>query len=338
VPKDLADRLDTLARDEPPIGELEREPTHAQQYVALLGGRVESGPAFTFPEVIPPPRDVIAINHLTPLEKHFLGWTEQELPERAPIFAVIEDGHAVSICFCARLSAGVAEAGLETAKPYRGRGLALRVTAAWALSMRASGRLPLYSTSWTNAASLAVARKLGLNTCAIDWNVYGDEALRRIELNVTEGHELVTPRDPVEWRAYHDIRRDVLFEARGQIGVYDETHPDERAPGHHSKLLLYRGDPVGVVRIDIDATTAIFRRVAVRSDVQRLGHGRALLTLAQRFAQGSGCVSLVSYVAADAVEFYQRCGFTVGSDITGAAGHEPVYMAKRLGERDCEAE
>ena len=145
-----------------------------------------------------------------------------------------------------------------------------------------------------------------------------------------EDHELVTPTDPAEWRAYHDIRRRVLFESRGQFGVYDENRADERAPGHHPKLLLYRRDPVAVVRVDIDATTAIFRRVAVRSDVQRLGHGRVLLTLAQRFAQESGCVRLVSYVAADAVEFYQRCGFTIGSESTGASGDGPVYMAKRL--------
>jgi len=143
-----------------------------------------------------------------------------------------------------------------------------------------------------------------------------------------DGHELVTPGNSIEWRAYHDIRRRVLFEARGQIGVYDENRPDERMPGRHAKLLLYRGDPVGVVRIDIDATTAIFRRVAVRSDVQRLGHGRALLTLAQRFARESGCVSAVSYVAADAVGFYRRCGFTMGSDRAGAGPHEPVYMVK----------
>jgi len=152
-----------------------------------------------------------------------------------------------------------------------------------------------------------------------------------------EGHELVTPSDTIQWRAYHDIRRLVLFEARGQIGVYDDNRPDEQAPGHHSKLLLYRGDPVGVVRIDIDATTAICRRVAVRSDVQRLGHGRALLTLAERFAQESGCVRLVSYVAPDAVAFYQRCGFTIGRDMTGAAWHEPVYMVKPLDDRNREA-
>ena len=145
-----------------------------------------------------------------------------------------------------------------------------------------------------------------------------------------EGHELVTPTDPAQWRAYHDIRRRVLFEARGQFGVYDESRPDEKAPGHHPKLLLYRGDPIGVVRIDIDATTAIFRRVAVRADVQRLGHGRVLLMLAQRFAQESGCVRLVSYVATDAVEFYQRCGFTIGSESSGSSGREPVYMSKAL--------
>jgi GNAT superfamily N-acetyltransferase len=145
-----------------------------------------------------------------------------------------------------------------------------------------------------------------------------------------EGHELVTPTDPAHWRAYHDIRRRVLFEARSQFGVYDESRPDEKAPGHHPKLLLYRGDPIGVVRIDIDAATAIFRRVAVRSDVQRLGHGRVLLILAQRFAQECGCVRLVSYVAADAVEFYQRCGFTIESESSGASGREPVYMSKAL--------
>jgi GNAT superfamily N-acetyltransferase len=151
-----------------------------------------------------------------------------------------------------------------------------------------------------------------------------------------EGHELVTPGDPLEWRAYHDIRRRVLFEARGQIGVYDEHRPDEQAPGHYSKLLLYRGDPVAVVRIDIDATTAICRRVAVRSDVQRLGHGRALLRLAERFAQESGCVRVVSYVAADAVAFYERCGFTIGSVIAGAASPGPVYMVKPLDQRRLE--
>ena len=52
---------------------------------------------------------------------------------------------------------------------YRGHGLAQRVTAA--LAIRASGRVPLYSTSWTNHASLAVARKMGLEMYASTWSI-----------------------------------------------------------------------------------------------------------------------------------------------------------------------
>ena len=71
-------------------------------------------------------------------------------------------GYPVSICFCARRSGEAAEAGLDTAEGYRGRGYGPRVTALWATAIRRSGLVPLYSTSWSNQASLAVARKLGL--------------------------------------------------------------------------------------------------------------------------------------------------------------------------------
>jgi hypothetical protein len=33
------------------------------------------------------------------------------------------------------------------------------------------GLLPLYSTSWDNAASLSVARKLELRACGNDWSL-----------------------------------------------------------------------------------------------------------------------------------------------------------------------
>lgn len=144
-------------------------------------------------------------------------------------------------------------------------------------------------------------------------------------------YELVSPADVDAWRVYHDIRRDVLFEARGQVGVYDENHPDDRAAGHHARLLLHRGDPVGVIRIDISGNEAVFRRVAVRLDVQRRGHGRALLSLAQEFATAHGCGRLASHVAPDAVPFYEKCGFSVEMEpATGPAGHEPVFMTKCL--------
>jgi len=147
-------------------------------------------------------------------------------------------------------------------------------------------------------------------------------------------YELVTPASPAEWSAYHEIRRRVLFEGRGQFGVYDENHPDEKALNKYPKLLLHQGEPVGVVRIDIENGEAILRRVAVRTDVQRRGHGQVLLQLAQRFAEDAGCGTLVSFVAPSAIGFYQGFGFSIERDrVSGPSGQGSVFMTKQLGKR-----
>ena len=172
VPAHLARDVVALARTEPPAGEFTDPPTHANAYVALLGGRIDSGPAFTFPATIPAASGVVAVTDLSQLERHFRGWTQDELPDRSPILAIFEDEYAVSVSFCARRSAVAAEAGLETAANFRGRGLGGQVAAAWARAIWDSGRLPIYSTSWSNTASLAVARKLELSACASNWNLY----------------------------------------------------------------------------------------------------------------------------------------------------------------------
>ena len=124
-----------------------------------------------------------------------------------------------------------------------------------------------------------------------------------------DDHELVAPADAAEWRTYHDIRRRVLFEARGRFGVYDDSLPDETASGHHSRLLLHHGDPIGPIRIDVEGATAIFRLVAIRSEAQRVGHGRTMLSLAEQFARAEGCSRLITHAAPDAVGFYRKCGF-----------------------------
>ena len=158
--------------EEPPTELLQSTPVHARRYASLLGGRVEAGPAFTFPEALPRPVDTVVVTDLAQLQRNFRGWTANELPERSPILALTEDAYPVSVCFCARRSDLAAEAGVETAERCRGRGLGARVTAAWALAIRSAGRLPLSRTSWSNQPSLAVARKLGLTACASDWSLY----------------------------------------------------------------------------------------------------------------------------------------------------------------------
>jgi hypothetical protein len=172
VADELADELADLARQEPVSPEWERPPLHARRYQAALRGRVDWGPAFEFPEFVASPDDVVAIHDEAPLGRHFSGWVAGEIEAGAsPVMAVLVDGRAVSACFCARRSNVAAEAGLDTAPAFRGRNYAARVTSAWAAAVRASGRTPLYSTSWVNASSLAVARKLGLRIYATDWSI-----------------------------------------------------------------------------------------------------------------------------------------------------------------------
>jgi hypothetical protein len=171
VPDHMAARLETLAREEPPAGDFHSEPAHATQYISIVGGRLEKGPAFTFPDRLAASVGIAAIEDLSQLEQNFRGWSAEEIPGCSPILGVLENGDAISICFCARRSPLAAEAGVETAPRFRGRGLGPRVTAAWALAIRASGRLPIYSTSWDNGASLAVARKLNLRACASHWSL-----------------------------------------------------------------------------------------------------------------------------------------------------------------------
>ena len=148
-----------------------------------------------------------------------------------------------------------------------------------------------------------------------------------ILIDVTE-HSLHRPDSEDDWRAYHLIRREVLFENRGSFGVYDENHPDEFAKGNHPLILVYRSIPIGVIRVDVRDQVAWFRRVAVRRDLQRAGHGRVLLSLAENFAREQSCYEVRSNVAIDAVAFYERCGYSRG-DATLAAS-ESIHMVKRL--------
>ena len=171
IPRDIAQEIGSLANRESPVSDFRTAPEHAERYRALLNGPVDSGPAFEFPITIACPVGTVQISQVELLSRHFSGWEACEIPERMPIVGIVEDGHAVSVCFCARRSDVAAEAGVETAIEYCRRGLGTKVVAAWASAIRDGGRTPLYSTSWSNEASLAVAQKLGLVPYACTWSI-----------------------------------------------------------------------------------------------------------------------------------------------------------------------
>jgi GNAT superfamily N-acetyltransferase len=157
LPDALAREAEALLATEPATGDFESEPRCAEDLRHLFAGQVTiarewRGPAFALPEGLPDPGEVEV--------------------DAATLRAVVRVGEVeLSSCECARLTPEVAEAGLETHPDHRRRGLATRVVSAWARAIRASGRLPLYSTAWSNAGSRGVARKLGAHLYGEDFHL-----------------------------------------------------------------------------------------------------------------------------------------------------------------------
>jgi RimJ/RimL family protein N-acetyltransferase len=150
---------------------------HPAAYEALLERmapiqRTEAGPAYCFPGEIIEPAGVVCVTgeNAEILRPHLESWLDSTAPGLLTM-AVVEDGRAVAVCSSVRITDEAREAGVETAPGFRGRGHAARVVAAWAAAVRRMGAIPLYSTSWSNAASQRVARKLGLRMFGADLHI-----------------------------------------------------------------------------------------------------------------------------------------------------------------------
>jgi hypothetical protein len=168
VPDSLARELEAIVQREQPGEDPRASPVMLAAVRAALARHAPvtaegGGPAYRFPASIPRFGDAVQI---TDGNRGLVGetfpWLYDEHADWQPCFAVVRDGAAVSVCFSSRFGADAAEAGVDTLPTYRGRGHAATVTAAWGAAIRASGRIPLYSTAWDNVASLGVARRVGL--------------------------------------------------------------------------------------------------------------------------------------------------------------------------------
>ena len=136
---------------------------------------------------------------------------------------------------------------------------------------------------------------------------------------------LVEPQSDADWSAYHDIRRRILFENRGEHGVYDPNSPGERDAGHFPRLLVCASACIGVVRIDVAGRTAYLRRVAIDEPYQRQGLGSRLLALAEVFARAQSATRVESWVARNAVVFYSKCGYRLVSAEEAGAAHPQMF-------------
>jgi N-acetylglutamate synthase-like GNAT family acetyltransferase len=123
-------------------------------------------------------------------------------------------------------------------------------------------------------------------------------------------YELVKVTTEGDWRAYHSLRRQVLWEARGQDG-YDERRLDEYLALNHPLLLKLDGRPIGTTRLDnLGNGRGVVRLVAIAADVQRQGHGRALSALVDNYARGLCLTTLLVNADPEAVGYYEKMGWT----------------------------
>lgn len=179
LPDDLVRDLDALCRAEPVAVDLVAPPVNADAIRAVLHAHapiVEEwrGPAYWIPDPVAAPDAVVLISQTNAqlLDANFL-WkrTSRSGITSGPVTAVVVEGSAVAICYCARLTDQAAEAGVETVQSARGHGYASAAVAAWAAAVQDRGLLPLYSTDWENTASQGVARKLGMVCYGEDWSL-----------------------------------------------------------------------------------------------------------------------------------------------------------------------
>jgi hypothetical protein len=178
LPAELCEELNALCLEEPSLGALFNEPPrHFETMVRLLGKHaplqeISSGPAYRFTEYRAVAKPVLAVTeHNAEMLQGGFEDLVTELSTWQPFVALVEGNRAVSVCRSVRITSEAHEAGVETLPVFRGKGYAKNVTAEWARLVQVAGAVPLYSTSWQNTASQAVARKLKLKCYGVDFQI-----------------------------------------------------------------------------------------------------------------------------------------------------------------------
>jgi RimJ/RimL family protein N-acetyltransferase len=134
--------------------------------------RTWTGPAFHFPPDLRCDKSAVHVtsDNATVLSPYLEAWRD-DVSVNSPMVVALDGGKAVSLCASVRVTPHAHEAGVETHPVFRGRGHAARAVSAWASAVRELGRIPLYSTSWENEPSRALAKKLSLIQFGVDLHI-----------------------------------------------------------------------------------------------------------------------------------------------------------------------
>jgi hypothetical protein len=177
----VADEITALAATEPPFAPPNGEPRHLDRYVALLTreGVVPTytpGMVYELPNGLPASAGLVTVSSEDAEGEALKAWLAANgMPDGLhemgfhdasefwpPWCAALFYGQPVAVCFAARLSDLGADAGVATAKNFRGRGFAAAAVAGWSRMKALQSRALFYSTDRANRSSRRVAARLGL--------------------------------------------------------------------------------------------------------------------------------------------------------------------------------
>ena len=173
----VAADLDALCESLPRSLETEAGLDGAAPFISRLAReepvrKTWTGPAFRFPAELPDDETAVRVTprNAAVLSPHLDAWRD-DVSAGTPMVVVLEGGKAVSVCCSVRVTPRAHEAGVGTHPDFRGRGHAARAVSAWASAVRQMGGIPLFSTSWANEPSRALAKKLGLIQFGVDLHI-----------------------------------------------------------------------------------------------------------------------------------------------------------------------
>lgn len=169
--------LERLCVAEPPLAAVraDRAPRCREEVLTLLAPAAAEfrGPSYVLPEHLPEDRRAREIDaaEVSAYARVF-PWLPEEFSHVAPVVITFAGAEPAAICHAPRgCTARAAEAGVETRAAFRRRGLGAAAVACWARAVRRRGLLALYSTAWENAASQALACRLGARPYGEVWHV-----------------------------------------------------------------------------------------------------------------------------------------------------------------------
>jgi predicted GNAT family N-acyltransferase len=121
--------------------------------------------------------------------------------------------------------------------------------------------------------------------------------------------EIKSPTTDSDWKAYYDLRFNVLREPWNQPHG-SEVLPDEDQAIH--AITIENGEVVGVARMHESASKqGQVRCVATATKAQGKGIGKAMMAYLEEKAIEKGWTEIVLEARENAVPFYQAIGYTI---------------------------